>query len=112
MGCLRLLLRDVFEPVARHGAVMELGGLRGVRGMAQVPQVAERSHLPSLTPAGGRSMNLLARSEAAMLSVPFTLLGAMLQLSALVLPAATTTVICNHWSDNCYMFRVLSPEPS
>ena len=52
--------------------------------------------LPSLTPAGGRSMNLLARSDAAMLSVPFTLPGAMVQLSAFVLPAATTTVTYTH----------------
>ena len=44
----------------------------------------------------GRSMNLLARSEAAILSVPFTLPGAMVQLSAFVLPAATTTVTCTH----------------
>ena len=66
--------------------------------------------MPSLTPAGGRSRNLLARSEAAMLSVPFTLPGAMVQLSAFVLPAATTTVICTHHS-RCTS-TVLSPEPS
>ena len=56
-------------------------------------------------------MNLLARSEAAMLSVPFTLPGAMVQLSVLVLPAATTTVICTHHYDSRWTFKVLTPEP-
>ena len=103
--------RCLWTPVARHGAVMELGRLRGARGMAQVPQVAEGSHLPSLTPAWGRSMNLLARSEAAILSVPFTLPGAMVQLSALVLPAATTTVICVHHTPCTSGLLFLEPSP-
>ena len=51
-------------------------------------------YIPSLTPAGGSFSNLVDKSEAAILRVPFTLPGAMVQLSVLALPAATTIVIC------------------
>ena len=52
-------------------------------------------YIPSLTPAEGSFSNLVDKSEAAILRVPFTLPGAMVQLSVLALPAATTIVICS-----------------
>ena len=64
--------------------------------LPHVPRITRCS--PSWMPAGEPFWNLLDRSDAAILSVPLTLPGAMVQLSVLALPAATTTVICTNTS--------------